>query len=664
MPNRVKPYSRFTDFDISLFKSGKHYRLYDHFGSHIVEVDGESGVYFAVYAPAARVVTVIGDFNFWAGDEHLLSVRWDSSGIWEGFIPGLKKGDKYKYRIFSNHDGIVTEKADPYARYCETPPYTASIIWPITHQWSDAGWLAKRKSIQQLDQPMSVYEVHLGSWRRPWHEDRPFTYQEDIDHLVPYVKEMGFTHVEFLPIMEHPYTPSWGYQITGFFAPTSRFGLPHEFMQLVDAFHQAGIGVILDWVPSHFPEDAHGLGKFDGTAVYEHPDLRKGFHPDWKSLIFNFERNEIRSFLISSALFWLDQYHIDGLRVDAVASMLYLDYSRQQGGWEPNEFGGNENLAAISFLKDFNLAVYSAFPDVQTIAEESTSFARVSRPVYLGGLGFGKKWMMGWMNDTLRYFSTDPFFRRYHQNTLTFSMMYAFTENFTLPLSHDEVVHGKSSLINKMPGDYWQKFANLRTLFSYMFTHPGSKLLFMGGEIAQFHEWKFEGSIDWHLLNDASHLGIQHVVKDLNHLYRTEKALHECQYLSHGFEWIDCNDADSSIISYVRKAANPLDFLIIICNFTPVPRTGYQIGCPECSSLHEVFNSDETKYWGSGGINAGEIVVKAEPRHFRSHTFEVSLPPLGVVVLKPKVSTPVQSNLEINEVVPIEIPKKTKKRLK
>lgn len=664
MPNRVKPYSRFTDFDISLFKSGKHYRLYDHFGSHIVEVDGESGVYFAVYAPAARVVTVIGDFNFWAGDEHLLSVRWDSSGIWEGFIPGLKKGDKYKYRIFSNHDGIVTEKADPYARYCETPPYTASIIWPITHQWSDAGWLAKRKSIQQLDQPMSVYEVHLGSWRRPWHEDRPFTYQEDIDHLVPYVKEMGFTHVEFLPIMEHPYTPSWGYQITGFFAPTSRFGLPHEFMQLVDAFHQAGIGVILDWVPSHFPEDAHGLGKFDGTAVYENPDLRKGFHPDWKSLIFNFERNEIRSFLISSALFWLDQYHIDGLRVDAVASMLYLDYSRQQGGWEPNEFGGNENLAAISFLKDFNLAVYSAFPDVQTIAEESTSFARVSRPVYLGGLGFGKKWMMGWMNDTLRYFSTDPFFRRYHQNTLTFSMMYAFTENFTLPLSHDEVVHGKSSLINKMPGDYWQKFANLRTLFSYMFTHPGSKLLFMGGEIAQFHEWKFEGSIDWHLLNDASHLGIQHVVKDLNHLYRTEKALHECQYLSHGFEWIDCNDADSSIISYVRKAANPLDFLIIICNFTPVPRTGYQIGCPECSSLHEVFNSDETKYWGSGGINAGEIVVKAEPRHFRSHSFEVSLPPLGVVVLKPKVSTPVQSNLEINEVVPIEIPKKTKKRLK
>ena len=664
MPNRVKPYSRFTDFDISLFKSGKHYRLYDHFGSHIVEVDGESGVYFAVYAPAARVVTVIGDFNFWAGDEHLLSVRWDSSGIWEGFIPGLKKGDKYKYRIFSNHDGIVTEKADPYARYCETPPYTASIIWPITHQWSDAGWLAKRKSIQQLDQPMSVYEVHLGSWRRPWHEDRPFTYQEDIDQLVPYVKEMGFTHVEFLPIMEHPYTPSWGYQITGFFAPTSRFGLPHEFMQLVDAFHQAGIGVILDWVPSHFPEDAHGLGKFDGTAVYEHPDLRKGFHPDWKSLIFNFERNEIRSFLISSALFWLDQYHIDGLRVDAVASMLYLDYSRQQGGWEPNEFGGNENLAAISFLKDFNLAVYSAFPDVQTIAEESTSFARVSRPVYLGGLGFGKKWMMGWMNDTLRYFSTDPFFRRYHQNTLTFSMMYAFTENFTLPLSHDEVVHGKSSLINKMPGDYWQKFANLRTLFSYMFTHPGSKLLFMGGEIAQFHEWKFEGSIDWHLLNDASHLGIQHVVKDLNHLYRTEKALHECQYLSHGFEWIDCNDADSSIISYVRKAANPLDFLIIICNFTPVPRTGYQIGCPECSSLHEVFNSDETKYWGSGGINAGEIVVKAEPRHFRSHSFEVSLPPLGVVVLKPKVSTPVQSNLEINEVVPIEIPKKTKKRLK
>ncbi|MBK9930172.1 MAG: 1,4-alpha-glucan branching protein GlgB [Saprospiraceae bacterium] len=635
MPNHVKPYSRFTDFDISLFKSGKHFRLYEHFGSHIVEHDGEMGVYFAVYAPAAKVVTVIGDFNFWAGDQHILQVRWDASGIWEGFVPGLKQGDKYKYRIFSNHDGVVTEKADPYARYCEHPPYTASLVWPIDYTWSDGHWMEIRKEKQKLSQPMSVYEVHLGSWRRPWHEDRPFSYQEHIDQLVPYVKEMGFTHVELMPVMEHPYTPSWGYQITGFYAPTSRFGTPQDFKRLIDAFHAEGIGVILDWVPSHFPEDAHGLGKFDGTAVYEHPDLRKGYHQDWKSLIFNYERNEVRSFLISSAIFWLHQYHIDGLRVDAVASMLYLDYSREAGGWEPNIYGGNENLAAISFLKDFNEAVYVAFPDVQTIAEESTSFARVSRPVFMGGLGFGLKWMMGWMNDTLRYFKTDPFFRRYHQNTLTFSMMYAFTENFTLPLSHDEVVHGKASLINKMPGDYWQQFANLRTLFSYMFTHPGSKLLFMGGEIAQFHEWKFDSSLDWNLLSEFSHLGVQNVVKALNHLYQSEKALHEHQYQSEGFEWLDCNDVDSSVISYIRKSSDPQDFLMIICNFTPVPRHGYQLGCPPCDSYTEIFNSDDSKYWGSGIVNIKPITVAEVPKHFRTHSLEVELPPLGVSVLKP-----------------------------
>lgn len=488
---------------------------------------------------------------------------------------------------------------------------------------------------------MSVYEVHLGSWRRPWHEDRPFSYQEHLDQLVPYVKEMGFTHVELMPVMEHPYTPSWGYQITGFYAPTSRFGTPQDFKRLIDAFHAEGIGVILDWVPSHFPEDAHGLGKFDGTAVYEHPDLRKGYHQDWKSLIFNYERNEVRSFLISSAIFWLHQYHIDGLRVDAVASMLYLDYSREAGGWEPNIYGGNENLAAISFLKDFNEAVYVAFPDVQTIAEESTSFARVSRPVFMGGLGFGLKWMMGWMNDTLRYFKTDPFFRRYHQNTLTFSMMYAFTENFTLPLSHDEVVHGKASLINKMPGDYWQQFANLRTLFSYMFTHPGSKLLFMGGEIAQFHEWKFDSSLDWNLLSEFSHLGVQNVVKALNHLYKIEKSLHQHQYQSEGFEWLDCNDVDSSIISYIRKSGDPKDFLVVICNFTPVPRHGYQLGCPPCDTYTEIFNSDDNKYWGSGIVNSQPIPVIEVPKHFRTHSLEVELPPLAVVVLRP-VFTPVE----------------------
>jgi 1,4-alpha-glucan branching enzyme len=635
MPNRVKSYSRFTDFDISLFRSGKHFRLYDHFGSHIMELDGESGVYFAVWAPAAKVVTVIGDFNYWTGDEHLLHVRWDSSGIWEGFIPGVKQGDTYKYRIFSNHDGIVTEKADPYARFCENPPYTASKVWPIDYKWNDTQWMSVRSAVQSLDQPMSVYEVHLASWRRPWHEDRSFSYQEHIDQLVPYVKEMGFTHVEFMPVMEHPYSPSWGYQVTGYFAPTSRFGIPQDFKRLVDALHAEGIGVILDWVPSHFPEDAHGLGKFDGTAVYEHPDMRKGFHPDWKSLIFNYERNEVRSFLISSALFWLDQYHIDALRVDAVASMLYLDYSRQHGGWEPNKYGGNENLEAISFIKDFNEAVYAAFPDVQTIAEESTSFARVSRPLYMGGLGFGKKWMMGWMHDTLNYFKKDPFYRKYHQNTLTFSMMYAFTENFTLPFSHDEVVHGKASLINKMPGDYWQQFANLRSMFSYMYTHPGSKLLFMGGEIAQFKEWKFDGSVDWHLLGEYSHQGIQSLVKDLNFLYRRQKALHQNQYKSDGFEWIDCNDAEASVLSYIRKADDEKDFLIVVCNFTPVPRSNYGIGCPACDSLQEIFNSDDKKYWGSGMVNENTIGVISQPKHFRTHSFEVNLPPLGVVILKP-----------------------------
>ncbi|NNK71125.1 MAG: 1,4-alpha-glucan branching protein GlgB, partial [Flavobacteriaceae bacterium] len=483
--SEVITYSRFSEFDINLFKAGKHYNLYEKFGSHIMKVDGVNGTYFSVWAPSAKQVSVIGDFNFWIEGEHKLNVRWDGSGIWEGFIPNVGKGSTYKYKIQSHHNDIKTEKADPYARRCEHPPKTASIVWDSKHSWKDKKWMAERKKHNAVDAPYSVYEVHLGSWKKHVEEDRILSYAELADELVDYVKEMNFTHVEFMPIMEYPYDPSWGYQLTGYFAPTSRFGYPEEFKELVDKFHQNGIGVILDWVPSHFPEDAHGLGFFDGSHLYEHPDRKKGYHPDWKSLIFNYGRNEVKSFLISNALFWLEEFHADGLRVDAVASMLFLDYSRDEGEWEPNQFGGRENLDAIAFMKEMNEAVYSSFPDVQTIAEESTSFPMVSRPTYLGGLGFGMKWMMGWMHDTLQYFSKDPIHRKYHQDDLTFSMTYAFTENFMLPLSHDEVVYGKHSILGRMPGDEWQRFANLRLLYSYMFTHPGTKLLFQGAEFGQ-----------------------------------------------------------------------------------------------------------------------------------------------------------------------------------
>jgi 1,4-alpha-glucan branching enzyme len=633
--NLTKPHSLFTETDIYLFREGKHTRLYDKLGSHPMTLDGVEGTYFAVYAPAAQSVRVIGNFNFWSGNQHELYVRWDGSGIWEGFIPNIGKGEVYKYKIHSHHHGQVLEKADPFAFYCEHPPRTASIIWDIAHDWKDGKWMKKRAKHNALDAPYSVYELHLASWKRRWEEgNRSLTYDEMADELVAYIKEMGFTHVELMPVMEHPYDPSWGYQVTGYFAPTSRFGDPQGFMRLVEAFHKNDIGVILDWVPSHFPSDAHGLGNFDGSSVYEHPDARKGYHPDWKSLIFNYGRGEVCSFLISSAIFWLDRYHVDGLRVDAVASMLYLDYSRKEGEWEPNMFGGRENLDAIAFLKNMNEAVYREFPDVQTIAEESTAFTGVSRPIYNGGLGFGMKWMMGWMHDTLNYFKQDPINRRYHHNSITFSIVYAFTENFMLPLSHDEVVHGKGSLIQRMPGDEWQRFANLRLMFSYMFTHPGAKLLFMGGEMAQYEEWNHAGSLNWYITQFEPHKGIQETIKGLNELYKTEPALYQRAFSYEGFEWIDLQDYNNSILVALRKGEKEKDNLIVVCNFTPVVRENYRIGVPTSKAWKEVFNSDDAKYWGSGIANEGKIKTEDEEKHGLPQSISITLPPLAVVVLK------------------------------
>ncbi|MEZ7497998.1 1,4-alpha-glucan branching protein GlgB [Flavobacterium sp. Arc3] len=632
--SKVLTHSLFTDFDIDLFKAGKHYRLYERLGAHLIELDGVKGVYFAVWAPTAHSVSVVGDFNFWTQGEHLLQVRWDSSGIWEGFIPNIEKGATYKYKIQSNNDGIVTEKADPFAFYCEKPPHTASVVWDLDYKWDDTKWMENRQDHNALDKPYSVYEVHLGSWKRHGEDNRFLTYLEFAEDLVAYVKETGFTHVEFMPIMEYPYDPSWGYQLVGYFAPTSRFGKPQEFMVLVDRLHQAGIGVILDWVPSHFPDDAHGLGFFDGSNLFEHPDRKKGYHPDWKSLVFNYGRNEVRSFLISNALFWLQHYHADGLRVDAVASMLYLDYSRKEGEWEPNIYGGRENLDTISFLKEFNEAVYSNFEGVQTIAEESTSFPMVSRPTSIGGLGFGMKWMMGWMHDTLEYFQKDTVYRKYHQNDLTFSSTYVFSENFMLPLSHDEVVYGKKSILGRMPGDEWQKFANLRLLYGYMFTHPGTKLLFMGCEFGQSAEWNFEGSLDWHLNEYPYHEGVRKLITDLNGLYKKEPALYEKQFSPDGFEWINYSDHQNAVISYVRKGEKVKDDVIVVCNFTQVVRENYRIGLPRKGKLKEIFNSDEKNYGGSGLKNATKLVIEATPYDGRDYSIELTLPPLGVTVFK------------------------------
>ena len=632
--SKVISHSLFTDFDIDLFKSGKHFRLYEKLGAHVATVEGVDGVYFAVWAPTAQSVSVVGDFNFWTQGEHQLEVRWDSSGIWEGFIPYIEQGTIYKYRIESTNNGIFTEKADPFAFYCEKPPHTASVVWDLNYKWKDDNWMETRQHHNGLDKPYSVYEVHLGSWKRHVEENRFLTYLEFANDLVNYVKETGFTHVEFMPIMEYPYDPSWGYQLVGYFAPTSRFGNPQEFMHLIDTLHEAKIGVILDWVPSHFPDDAHGLGFFDGSNLFEHPDRKKGYHPDWKSLIFNYGRNEVRSFLISNALFWLHHYHVDGLRVDAVASMLYLDYSRKEGEWEPNIYGGRENLDTISFLKEFNEAVYSNYEGVQTIAEESTSFPMVSRPTSMGGLGFGMKWMMGWMHDTLEYFQKETVYRKYHQDDLTFSMTYTFSENFMLPLSHDEVVYGKKSIAGRMPGDEWQKFANLRLLYGYMFVHPGTKLLFMGSEFGQSNEWNFEGSLDWHLLQFPYHAGIKKLITDLNNLYKTQPALHEKQFSPEGFEWINYSDHQNAVVSFIRKGNDSKNDVIIVCNFTPVIRLEYRIGLPQKGQLTEIFNSDGINYGGSGVLNADKIVIEAMPYDGRDYSVALVLPPLGVVVFK------------------------------
>lgn len=626
--------SLLTDFDIHLFKTGKHFKLYEKMGSHITTMNGKKGTYFAVWAPNARAVSVIGNFNGWNNGKHALSPRWDESGIWEGFFTDIHKGEVYKYAIHSN-TGDYLEKADPFALFAEVPPKTASIVWETNYTWKDKKWLEKRKSEIGKTKPYSVYELHIGSWRRKLEDgNRSLSYGELATELVDYVKEMGFTHVEFLPVMEHPFFGSWGYQVTGYYAPSSRYGAPEDFMYLVDCLHQAGIGVILDWVPSHFPGDDHGLYKFDGTHLYEHEDPRKGFHPDWKSYIFNYGRNEVRSILISNAIYWLDRFHIDGLRVDAVASMLYLDYSRKEGEWIPNQYGGRENIESIVFLKEFNEQVYSHFPDIITIAEESTAWPGVSRPTYLGGLGFGQKWMMGWMHDTLQYFKNDPVHRKYHQNEITFSIMYAFTENFMLPLSHDEVVHGKGSLMGRMPGDEWRRFANLRLMYGYMFTHPGTKLLFMGGEFGQTSEWNHDHSLDWHLLQYAPHKGVHTLMKDLNALYKQEPALYKYAFEERGFEWVDYSDHQNSVMIYQRKADEKDELLLVICNFTPQTLSQYRVGVPYRGQWKEVFNSDDLKYGGSGALNQGNLNTSPIKYHNRDYSVALTLPPLGITVIK------------------------------
>jgi 1,4-alpha-glucan branching enzyme len=634
-PYRFPP--QLTDFDLYLLGEGNHFKSYEKLGAHLREVDGVRGVLFALWAPNAMRVSVVGPFNRWDGRIHPMDRR-GNSGIWELFVPGLHQGELYKFEVKSRHLGYMVEKADPYAFYSELRPRTASIVWDIdTYQWADADWMHERARGDLLAKPMSVYEVHLGSWRRvPEEGNRWLSYRELAHRLVDYVKDMGYTHVELLPISEHPFDGSWGYQVSGYFAPTSRFGSPDDFKYFVDYCHQHGVGVILDWVPAHFPKDAYALGYFDGTHLYEHDDPRLGEHRDWGTFIFNFGRNEVRNFLLSNALYWLDKYHIDGLRVDAVASMLYLDYSREAGQWIPNRFGGRENLEAVTFVRQFNELVHERFPGAMTIAEESTSWPQVSRPVYTGGLGFTFKWNMGWMHDMLEYISKDAIFRRYHHHSISFSMLYAFTENFVLPLSHDEVVHGKGSLLGKMPGDYWQKFANMRAFFGYMFTHPGKKLLFQGGDIGQWNEWNHDASVEWNLLEFEPHRKLQAFVRDLNRLYQSQPALYEDDFNWTGFQWLSINDSDNSVIAFVRRGKTPGEELVVACNFTPVVRAGYRIPVPMLGRYRELLNSDSEHYGGSNVGNGGELW--AEPTPWGDQGMEQSLvltlPPLATVVLK------------------------------
>ncbi len=629
-----------TEFDLYLFGEGKHYELYEKLGAHVVEHEGVPGVVFAVWAPNAQRVSVVGDFNQWDGRRAPMRPR-GATGLWELFVPGLAQGDLYKYEIKSRYAEFLGVKSDPYGFAMEVRPSTASIVWDLSrYEWHDRSWMQARPQRQGLDAPMAVYEVHLGSWQRAAPEgNRWLTYRELADRLVPYAHDLGYTHLELLPIAEHPFDGSWGYQVLGYFAPTARFGTPDDFRYFVDQAHQAGLGVILDWVPAHFPKDAAGLAYFDGTHLYEHADPRKGEHQDWGTLIFNFGRNEVMAFLLTNALFWLDKYHVDGLRVDAVASMLYLDYSRKAGEWVPNEFGGRENLEAVRFLKTFNELVYLKFPGVLTIAEESTSWPMVSRPTYLGGLGFSLKWNMGWMHDMLDFMSKDPIYRRYHHNSLTFSLVYAFSENFVLPFSHDEVVHGKGSMIGRMQGDEWRRFANLRALYGYMYAHPGKKLLFMGGEFGQYREWNFDGSLDWNLLDFPMHRKLQTYVKDLNHLYQAERALYEVDFGWEGFQWIDLHDVDQSAISFLRraKAEDPAvaEFMVVAANFTPVPREGYRVGVPAPGFYRELLNSDSDAYGGSNMGNKGGLPADAIPWQGQPYSILITLPPLGVVYFKP-----------------------------
>jgi 1,4-alpha-glucan branching enzyme len=632
-------WSPIGDQDLHLFNEGTHLRLWEVLGAHPTEADGVPGTHFAVWAPNAREVTVVGGFNGWdrRSPEGRLELR-GGSGIWEGFVPGAGHGDGYKFHVVSGVRDYAVDKADPFALHAEEQPRTSSIVWDTSYEWDDAEWMAGRGEHQRLDGPISIYELHLGSWRRVVDEDgtaRPMSYREIAEPLIEHVTALGFTHIELMPVMEHPFYGSWGYQCTGFFAPTSRYGTPQDLKYLIDRLHRAGIGVILDWVPSHFPTDEWALGDFDGTHLYEHADPRQGFHPDWSSYIFNYGRPEVTAFLLSSALFWLEEYHVDGIRVDAVASMLYLNYSREEGEWIPNRWGGNENIEAIEFLRRLNTEVFQRFPEVQTYAEESTSWPMVSRPTYVGGLGFGFKWDMGWMHDTLQVFQRDPVHRKHHHDQLTFRAVYAYSENYTLPLSHDEVVHGKGSMLNKMPGDEWQRFSNLRALYAYQFTTPGKKLLFMGNEFGQPQEWSHERSLDWHLLEgEGPHAQLYRCVRDLARLYHTEPALHEGDCDPFGFEWVDATDWESSIVSFLRRARDGRQALVVV-NLTPMPRTNYRIGVPRGGRWLEAFNSDAVEYGGSGVGNYGGVQARPLPIHGRSHSVVLSLPPLGVEVFVP-----------------------------